>query len=38
VPFVYAMILAGGNPDHPLFATLPPPDLSKFQQEHDHEH
>lgn len=38
VPFIYAMILAGGNPDHPLFATLPPPDLSAFQEPQDHEH
>lgn len=38
VPFVYAMILAGGDADHPLFETLPPPDVSAFQQEHDHDH
>lgn len=38
VPFVYAMILARGDADHPLFATLPPPDPSAFQQQHDHEH
>jgi len=25
-PFLYAIVLAGGSPDHPAFAGLPPPD------------
>lgn len=31
--FLYAIILAGGDPDHPAFATLPPP---QPPQEHVH--
>ncbi|HET7293629.1 MAG TPA: thioredoxin domain-containing protein [Vicinamibacteria bacterium] len=27
-PFLYAMILTGGSPDHPAFASLPPPNPS----------
>lgn len=26
-PFLYAIVLAGGSPDHPAFASLPPPNL-----------
>ncbi len=34
-PFLYAIILAGGDPDHPAFADLPPPNPPP---PHDHEH
>ncbi len=34
-PFLYAVILAGGDPDHPAFASLPTPNPP---QPHDHEH
>ncbi len=34
-PFLYAIILAGGDPDHPAFAVLPPPNPPP---PHDHEH
>ncbi len=34
-PFLYAIILAGGDPDHPAFASLPP---GKPPPPHDHEH
>lgn len=27
-PFLYAMVLTGGSPDHPSFASLPPPNPS----------
>ncbi len=33
--FLYAVILAGGDPDHPAFASLPTPNPP---QPHDHEH
>ncbi len=34
-PFLYAIILAGGDADHPAFASLPRPNPP---QPHDHEH
>ncbi len=34
-PFLYAIILAGGDPDHAAFASLPTPNPP---QPHDHEH
>ena len=32
-PFIYALALSGPNPDHPAFATLPPP---RSHDGHDH--
>ncbi len=34
-PFLYAIVLAGGDPDHPAFASLPTPNPPP---PHDHEH
>ena len=34
-PFLYAIILAGGDPDHPAFASLPTP---QPPPPHDHQH
>jgi protein-disulfide isomerase len=34
-PFLYAIILAGGDPDHPAFASLPAP---QPPPPHDHQH
>jgi hypothetical protein len=37
-PLLFALVLTGGDPDHPSFATLPPPDPEAVAQYRSHTH